>query len=186
MRPQTVLPFKLEPTDEQLTAHGGLALVGEFLQAMNVPGQLDAALPAPGSRSGYHPAQFVEPLLLLLHGGGRTLEDLRQIREDAGLRAVLRVSVLPSAAGTGEWLRRMGEKEGLAGVAVVNQQPLRRAWKREPLTDYTLDRDATQIVAEKQAAKWTDTGERGSMPRLGHLAENGLVIGEEFREGVVV
>jgi hypothetical protein len=29
--PQTVLPFKLEATDEQLTAHGGLALFGEFL-----------------------------------------------------------------------------------------------------------------------------------------------------------
>ncbi len=46
--PQTVLPFKLDTTDEQLTAHGGLALFGEFLQAMNVPQQLDAALPTPG------------------------------------------------------------------------------------------------------------------------------------------
>jgi hypothetical protein len=68
---QTVLPFKLEATDEQLTAHGGLALFGEFLQAMNVPQQLNAFLPAPGSRIGYHPSQFVEPLLLMLHGGGR-------------------------------------------------------------------------------------------------------------------
>ena len=180
---QTVLPFKLEPTDEQLTAHGGLALFGEFLHAMSVPRQLNAALPAPGSRIGYHPAQFVEPLLLMLHGGGRTLEDLRQIREDAGLRAALRVPVVPSADATGDWLRRMGEKDGLTGLAVVNQQQIRRALKRDPRTDYTLDLDATQIVAEKQAAKWTYKGERGYMPMLGHLAENGLVIGEEFREG---
>ncbi len=59
--PQTVLPFKLEATDEPLTAHGGLALFGEFLQAMHVPRQLDAALSAPGSRVGYHPSQFVGP-----------------------------------------------------------------------------------------------------------------------------
>jgi len=183
MMPHTVLPFKLEPTDEQLTAHGGLALFGEFLHAMNVPRQLNAALPAPGSRIGYHPAQFVEPLLLLLHGGGRTLEDLRQIREDAGLRAVLRIAVVPSADATGDWLRRMGEQDGLAGLAVVNQQQIRRALKREPRTDYTLDLDATQIVAEKQEAKWTYKGERGYMPMLGHLAENGLALGEEFREG---
>jgi len=114
--PQTVLPFKLEATDEQLTAHGGLTLFGEFLHAMHVPQQLDAALPAPGSRIGYHPSQFVEPLLLMVHGGGRTWEDLRQIREDAGLRTVLRfLPVLPRADAPGDWLRRMGEKAGLAG-----------------------------------------------------------------------
>lgn len=181
--PQTVLPFKLDTTDEPLTAHGGLALFGEFLHAMNIPRQLDASLPAPGSRVGYNPTQFVEPLLLMWHGGGRTLEDLRQIREDTGLRAVLRFPVLPSADATGDWLRRMGEKAGLAGLAVVNQQQIRRALKREPLTDSTLDLDATQIVAEKQEAKWTYKGERGYMPMLGHLAENGLGLGEEFREG---
>ncbi len=59
MMPQTILPFKLEPTDEQLTAPGGLALFGEFLHAMNVPRQLNAALPAPGSRVGYHPASTI-------------------------------------------------------------------------------------------------------------------------------
>jgi hypothetical protein len=99
------------------------------------------------------------------------------------LRTVLRFPVLPSTDATGDWLRRMGEKAGLAGLAVVNQQQIRRALKRESLTDYTLDLDATQIVAEKQEAKWTYKGERGYMPMLGHLAENGLVIGEEFREG---
>jgi len=152
--PQTVLPFTREATDEHLTAHGGLALFGEFLHAMNVPQQLNAALPAPGSRIGYHPAQFVEPLLLMLHGGGRTLEDLRQIREDVGLRTLLRFPVRPSADATGDWLRRMGEKTGLAGVAVVNPQQIRRALKRDSITDYTLDLDATQIVAEKQEAHW--------------------------------
>ncbi len=117
---------------------------------LNVPQQLNAALPAPGSRVGYHPSQFVEPLLLMLHGGGRTLEDLRQLREDAGLRTVLRFPVLPSADATGDWLRRMGEKVGLVDLAVVNQQQIWRALKRDLITDYTLDFDATQIVAEKQ------------------------------------
>ena len=122
---------------------------------LNVPQQLNAALPAPGSRVGYHPSQFVEPLLLMLHGGGRTLEDLRQLREDAGLRTVLRFPVLPSADATGDWLRRMGEKVGLVDLAVVNQQQIRRALKRDLITDYTLDFDATQIVAEKQDPHWT-------------------------------
>ncbi len=183
MMPQTVLPLKLETTDEQLTAHGGLALFGEFLHAMNVHRQLDVSLPAPGSRIGYHPSPCVEPLLLLLPGEGRTLEDLRQIREDAGGRAVLRLAVVPSADAIGDWLRRMGDKDGLVGLAVVNRHQGRRAVRRETITDSTLDLDATQMVAEKRDAQWTYQGERGSRPMIGHLADNGLVIGEQFREG---
>ncbi len=78
MMTQTVLPFKCDTTDEKLTAHGRLALFGEFLQAMHLPRQLDEALPWPVSRVGYHPSQFVQRLLLMLHGGGRALGDLRQ------------------------------------------------------------------------------------------------------------
>ncbi|MFG1466823.1 IS1380 family transposase, partial [Xanthobacter sp. DSM 24535] len=50
---------------------------------------------------------------------------------------------------------------------------------------FTLDIDATQIVAEKRDAKWTYKSERGYMPMVGHMAELGLVVGHEFREGNV-
>lgn len=183
MMTQTVLPFKLDTTEEQLTAHGGLALFGEFLHAVHLPQQVDAALPSPGSHKGYAPSEFVLPLLLMLHGGGRTLEDLRQIREDSGLRDLLRLRALPSADATGDWLRRMGARTGLAGLATVNQALVRRALKQDETTAYTLDLDATQIVAEKRDAQWTYKGARGYMPLVGHLAENGLAIGDEFREG---
>jgi|GEM_PF-1394052 len=89
----------------------------------------------------------------------------------------------PQCRWDGRLAATQGELDGLASLAVVNQQQIRRALKREPRTDYTLDLDATQIVAEKQEATWTYKGERGYLPMLGHLAENGLVIGEEFREG---
>src|SRR5271169_5727364 len=66
---------------------------------------------------------------------------------------------------------------------LVRQLVVRRALNRDTITDYTLDIDATQIVAEKEGAKMTYKGERGYMPIVGHLAENGLIIGEEFRQG---
>ena len=112
MLPQTVLPFKLAPTDEQLTAHGGLVLFGEVLQAMNAPRQLNAALPAPGSRIGYHPAQFVESLLPMLHGGGRTLAGLaRFVRTRACGRCCESPWFpvpMPRAIGSDAWGSRMG------------------------------------------------------------------------------
>ena len=183
MMPQTVLPFKLATTQETLTPHAGLALFGEFLHAHKLTALLDAALPAPGSGAGYGPAQFVVPLLLMLHGGGRNLEDLRQLRHDEGLRELLSLAEMPSADATGDWLRRMGDGAGLAGAAAVNRMLLARALAADERDDYTLDIDATQIVAEKREAARTYKGERGYMPMLGHLAENGLVVGDEFRAG---
>jgi len=46
-----------------------------------------------------------------------------------------------------------------------------------------LDGDASQIVAEKKSACFTYKGEQGYMPMIGHLAEAGVVIHDEFRDG---
>jgi len=180
---QSVLPFKLEITRDTITPHAGLTLVGEFSHALGLPEKLDELLPAPGSGAGYTPREFVLPLLLMLHGGGRALEDLRQLREDHGLRELLGLEEMPSADATGDWLRRMGGGVGLAKSEAVSRYLLARGLGAEERTEYTLDLDASQIVAEKQTAAWTYKGERGYMPLLGHLAQNGLVVGEEFRAG---
>ncbi len=90
---------------------------------------------------------------------------------------------IPSSDAVGDWMRRQGSGSGLVGLGVIRQLVVRRALKGDATTDYTLDIDATQIVAEKEAAKVTYKGERGYMPIVGHLAENGLILGEEFRQG---
>src|ERR1039457_2955404 len=105
---QTVLPFKLGATGESLTAHGGLALFGEYLRAMDVGVVIDHELPGPGSAAGYDPSAHVLPLVLMLAGGGRTLEDLRVLRNDTGLRSLLQLDDMPSSDATGDWLRRVG------------------------------------------------------------------------------
>lgn len=182
---QTVLPFRIGTTDESLTAHGGLALFGEFQHAFGLSGLIDHALPAPGSAAGYRPSAHVLPLVLMLAGGGRTLEDLRVLRRDEGLRHLLQLKEMPSSDATGDWLRRMGatESDGLAGLAGVNRRIFRRLLLNDERKDYTLDIDATQIVAEKREAHYTYKGEKGYMPMVGHVAEVGLVVGHEFREG---
>jgi len=182
---QRVLPFKLETTKEKITPHAGLAIFGEFIHATGIIHQINRELPSPGSNRGYRPALFVEPLLLMLNGGGRSLEDLRNIKTDTGLRELLQIKNLPSSDATGNWLRRMGNRGGLTGLQRVNNTIIRRAIKRDNNSQFTLDIDATQIVAEKHTANVTYKGEKGYMPIVGHLAENGLVIGDDFREGNV-
>jgi hypothetical protein len=57
----------------------------------------------------------------MLAGGGRTLEDLRILRRDDGLRCVVGLDDLPSSDASGDWMRRMGANEsgGLAGLQRV-------------------------------------------------------------------
>ena len=182
---QTVLPFKLAATDESLTAQSGLALYGEYLRAMSVGVLIDHELPGPGSAAGYSPSVHVLPLVLMLAGGGRTLEDLRVLRGDEGLRSLLHLDEMPSSDATGDWLRRMGAKEsdGLERLQRVNLCVFRRLLRNDERPGYTLDIDATQIIAEKREARYTYKGEKGYMPMVGHIAETGLIIGHEFREG---
>jgi len=180
---QTILPFKIEMTRDMITPHAGLALLGEFAVGLGVLKSIDRYLPKPGSGAGYTPSEYIFPLILMLNGGGRSLEDTRQIRDDHGLREVLALERIPSSDACGDWLRNMGSTGGLSGLEKVHQKLLKRGMKYDGLTGYTLDIDATSIEAEKQAAKMTYKGFKGYMPIVGHLAENGLVVGDEFREG---
>jgi len=180
---QTVLPFKLEITKDLITSHAGLGLLGEFAVGLGLKKALDEYLPGPGSGAGYLASEHVFPIVLMLNGGGRTLEDSREIREDVGLREILPLRRMPSTDATGDWLRRNGHNGGLEGLAKVNRWVLKRALKKEGKKEYTLDIDATGIESEKESAKMTYKGFKGYMPIVGHLAENGLVVGDEFREG---
>jgi len=182
-RARNVLAFKLKATNELLTANAGLAVFGEFIHGVGVSRWVDQCLPAPGSARGYAPKDYVAPLVLMLCGGGRSLEDLRQIYDDEGLRHVLQLKNTASTDAVGDWLRRMGSGPGLKGLGQVNQRVVAQRLNQMGSTEHTLDIDASQIVAEKEGAKFTYKGEQGYMPMVGHLAEAEVVVHEEFRDG---
>jgi len=46
---------------------------------------VDEYLPKSGSNRGYAPSVFVDSLVLMLQGGGRTLEDLRELKREGAL-----------------------------------------------------------------------------------------------------
>ena len=81
---QTVFPFKIEKTEERLTAHGGLALMAEFNRGMGLRELTDQYLPAPGSNRVFNPSAIVDSMVLMLEGGGRSLEDLRELKNEEG------------------------------------------------------------------------------------------------------
>jgi len=185
---QTVFPFKIETTKERLTAHGGLALVAEFNHGIGLREWTDRYLPGPGSHRGFGPSEVVDAVGLMLQGGGRSLEDLRELKREEGLMELMGREEIPEPDTVGDWLRRMGDPKagqpGLEGLDRVRDKINGRV-KRDGSKEYMLDADATEIVSEKADALFTYNGNRGYMPMLGFLYENAVCLLDEFREGNV-
>jgi hypothetical protein len=138
---QTIFPFKIETTKERLTAHGGLALMAEFNHGIGLRELADRYLPGPCSNRGFDPSVIVDSLVLMLQGGGRSLEDLREIRNEEGLMKLLGRDEIPEPDTVGDWLRRMGDPKtgqlGLTGLDQVRDKINERILKRDGKKEYT-------------------------------------------------
>ncbi len=78
--------------------------------------RIERYLPQSGSNRGYEPSKYIELLLMMLHEGGRYIEDLRKIRDDRALRELAGMEERPSSSTFGDWLMRVGaggEVEGM-------------------------------------------------------------------------
>ncbi|MGB9005475.1 MAG: IS1380 family transposase [Candidatus Aminicenantales bacterium] len=182
---QGILPFKLERTEELITPRSGLVLFAEVIRSLKVKAKVGEHFPPPGSNRGYEAWEYVEPLLLMMEGGGRHVEDLREIEEDRALRKLVGLERMPSASTVGDWLMRVGAGGGVEAMAEVDEEVAVAIGQRLAQAEYTLDVDATVIEAEKQEARWTYKKVRGYQPILGFLAESGVCVAHEFREGNV-
>jgi hypothetical protein len=184
---QTIFPFKIETTKERLTAHGGLALMAEFNHGIGLSELTDQYLPAPGSNRGFDPSEIVDTVVLMLQGGGRSLEDLRELKNEEGLMKLIGRDEIPEPDTVGDWLRRMGEpnrgKPGLEGLDRVRGKINERILRRDGVKEYTLDADAMEITGEKADALFTYNGDKGYMPVAGFLYETPVCLYDEFREG---
>jgi hypothetical protein len=186
---QTIFPFKIETTKERLTAHGGLALMAEFNHGIGLRELTDQYVPGPVSNRGFAPSEIVDTVVLMLQGGGRSLEDLRELKNEEGLMKLIGRDEIPEPGTVGDWLRRMGDPKtgqlGLEGLDRVRDKINERVLKKDGIKEYTLDADATEIVGEKVDALFTYNGNKGYMPMLGFLYENPVCLLDEFREGNV-
>lgn len=184
---QTVFPFKIGTTKEVLTARSGLALFAEYNHGLGLRELADKHLPAPGSNRGFNPSVSVNSMVLMLQGGGRSFEDLRELKNAEGLMKLIGYDTIPDPDTAGDWSRRMGDpmkgQQGLKGLGVVRDVTNHRIIKRDARGEYTLEADATGIYGEKAEAFYTYTGDKGYMPVLGFLYEPGICIYDEFREG---
>ena len=175
---QTIFPFKIETTKERLTAHEGLALMWIFNPGIGLGELTDRYLQSPRSNRGF------DPLVLMLQGGGRRLEDLSELKQEEGLMRLIGRDEILEPDTVGDWLRRRGDpnigQEGLKGLGELRDKLNGRILKRDGIEPYTLDADATEILGEK-----ADHGNKGYMPMVGYIYETGVCLYDEFPKGNV-
>jgi hypothetical protein len=120
------------------------------------------------------------PLALMLCGGGRTMEDIREIEIDKGLRKICGLSKVPGADAIGRWLRKAGH---LNGMKKVNEQLAAEIIKRCGKDNFTLDTDATLIETEKECAQMNYKGFTSFSVMLSFLADLDLCVAANYRNG---
>jgi hypothetical protein len=178
---QTLIPIKLELSNERLTSMAGLMLVEEAARSHGIWKRVDELFPGPGSGRGHRASEFVRPLVWMQHAGGRHLEDVRELRSEQEVLKRFGLERLPSADAIGDWLRRMGA----GGVGVDALQQLNRELLKSYLTsageELTLDVDASIIEADKREAQWTYQKVKGYQPLIGYVGE--ACVHHEFRAG---
>ncbi len=161
--------------------------MAEFNHGIGLRELTDGYFPLPGSNRGFKPSIFVDALVLMLQGGGRSLEDIRELKYEEGLLKLIGCDNIPDPDAVGDWLRRMGDLEagqlGLKGLDKVRDTINQRILRKDGIEEYTLDADATEIIGEKADALYTYKGNKGYMSMVGFLYEPNICIYDEFREG---
>ena len=196
-----------QPTEECLTAFGGVPLFVRTARSLDVPGSVKRNLALKQRDRGFDEATYIESFLVLNAAGGDCLEDFDCLREDRGLAAMLGHEV-PSPEAARKFLYQFHDPEKieqaqrelpmgevsyvpeestpLRGLAQVNQDVVRELARRcagERIA--TIDMDATVIESWKREAKATYEGGSGYQPMVALWAEMNVVVAEEFRDGNV-
>ena len=155
---------------EASTSWAGASLLVELFRRCGVDAIANKVLPPKGSAKGLNQGQTVESFVLLSALGGECVEDMRRLRDDAGLSGIL--GYLPPAPETArQWLDKFHEESLMleplqASFIPPESKPLTalKEVRRRTVTAYveavhpgwdvTLDVDAQLIETTKENAQY--------------------------------
>ena len=120
----------------------------------------DKYLTRPKSNRGFNPSVFINSLVLLLTAGGVCLDDIRELKNEKELLGITGIKTIPEPDTIGDWLRRTD----INGLNIINSSIIKKIMEKEDIAEYTLDIDATEIIAEKQECSYTYKNNKGYMP----------------------
>ncbi len=202
--------FKLqEEAGLQVTAMAGLPLIHEIFHKMQVPKLIEKHVKL--KQDGWSDSDIIETTIALSCAGGEHMEDVSLLQADTALLHLLEKEAppsemknspkeLPSAKAIERYLKRYHqdyekpegvlafvpkESKALQGLGKVLKTVARDLIQKAGLKTVTIENDATAVFSHKQEALGTYKGGTGYMPVTANIAELGIVIADEFRDGNV-
>ncbi len=197
---QTVFPFKLEEEkDLKLTSHAGLPLVHELIHRMSLPKLIRKHLKL--KKKGWGEEELLEVLISLGVVGGDHMSDIEILKKDPAFLALIRKkNGLPSVKTVERFLKLFHEEQekpegvdawvpleskALKNLSKIHRTVTQKLIEKSGITTATIENDATIIFSHKEEALGTYKGGIGYAPVVGTIAELGLVLHDEFRDGNV-
>ena len=81
-----IAKYKIKSSKEKLTSQSGLILFGEFIEKVGFNASVRKHMRLEKSNRAYGGELYIKTIILMLHAGGRYLEDVRLIERDVALR----------------------------------------------------------------------------------------------------
>jgi len=88
---QTILNFNIESTNEKLTPRAGVVIFGEYIKGINFEHFCKSEIQPSTHHKAYSPFDYIYPLILMQHSGGRVINDIKEIRTDEALKTILKI-----------------------------------------------------------------------------------------------
>ncbi len=174
--------FQLKITSDCITPKSGLVVFFEAARAMGLLSKIDQLFPRPGSNRGIQARDYVMSIVLMFLGGGRFMEDIRQIKDDNGLLKLCGIRRVPSPDAIALWLR---EEDNLNRLLRIMEYLNAEIIKHSETEEFTLDVDATLTESKKGDAPMNYEGFHGFSALLGYLPELDLCVVDDYRTGNV-
>ena len=187
---------------EVYTAWGGATLLVDLFRKLELAQIANKVLPAKRSSKGLEQGQMLESIILLSALGGECLDDMKRLRDDAGLEEIL--GYRPPAPETArQWLdifhdEKLLQNQPLQGsfipsesgpLAGLKEENRRLVWtyinNLKPGSEITLDVDTQLVETAKAEAKYCYDGYKAFQTMKVVWAETLLILADEFREGNV-
>jgi hypothetical protein len=187
--------IEVRADDPSLTAHGGLAVIGDLESRLGLIAEIDGELarerrarPVKVRRRGASPGELVFGLAECQLVGGAFFAHLAEQRADtaaAALRAVGEVPSPSAALQNAKRFRRVHCQRIERAIAAAGCR-LDRMLGRDPGEPVTIDLDATQITVygrRKEGAARCRTGEMSYAPHIAFWTERGRALTAELVGG---
>lgn len=174
--------FKVKKSKFRISSFCGLPLLHHIAHWLGIPRSAEHLTSLKERQRGYSVSELLMSLVLLLTAGGEHLDDIRMLKKDPAIRTFTDLRDIPDATTLGRFLHRF-KKQELILLAAISTRLATRIQSHVSPDKATIDVDSSVVVAHKEEARMSYTGERGYNPLFAFLHETKTVLRTEFRPG---